>query len=54
MPPNVKICTFSLFPDVIKKLEALCEMKHTPNKSRVLTLLIETEYRRLKAEDPAE
>lgn len=44
MPPNCKITTFSLMPDVIEKLNKLQEFWHMPNKSRILALLIEREY----------
>jgi hypothetical protein len=46
MALTVKIVTFSLDPKVIGKLEKLTDWMHTPNKSRILTLLIEKEYSR--------
>lgn len=43
---NVKLSTFSLATHVLAKLEELCKLRHTPNKSRVVTLLIEEAHRK--------
>ena len=43
---NVKIVTFSLFPEIIKKLEDLVKFKHLPNKSKILSQLVEAEHRK--------
>jgi outer membrane protein assembly factor BamD (BamD/ComL family) len=48
---NVKIKTYSFSQDTLDKLDVLCEKKHVANKSKVLAMLVEAEYRKLKYEN---
>jgi len=48
---NCKIKTYSFAPVILDKLDVLCELKHVANKSKVLAMLVEAEYRKLKYEN---
>jgi hypothetical protein len=43
-----KIASFSLDPETIARLETVCTWLHIKNKSKVLTYLIDREYKQLK------
>jgi len=47
---NVKVATFSFDPSVLEKLELLAKWMHLPNKSRILSQLIEKEFKRRQQE----
>jgi len=51
---NCKIKTYSFMQDTLDKLDVLCEKKHVANKSKVLAMLVEAEYRRMMLEIEAE